>query len=1390
MAGNLIGVPIPSLDWKSANLPDEFRKFKRSCEFIFKGPLKDETEEVKVQYLLMWVGPDGADIRDSWQLATADESKLNIHWQKFESYVRPKSNFRVARFQLRALKQDTGETIDSFLTRAKVILAQCNYSNPQEMLLDTLISGVNSETVQRKLIGKDESLTVDKALDIIRTFESTQSQMSDIQDTRKVHALSKSSGGQYKPSPKATNRQPFKSGICWNCGNPHGRNDNCPAADVVCHDCGKVGHFGKMCLSKNNPSNPWPRQKTGRKGHKKFDKRKVHEVVEEGQPSDEGDGGFGFDMIMVDSADTDDVTNTEHHDSITIESVSSDIIRRDQAFANIGVNKSNETVTVKCKIDTGAQSNVMPVHVFGQLFPQQMQDGTPIGLTKTGHVLSAYGGARIRQYGICNLTCEHDGSRTKLPFFVTDAPGHTMLGLRASMELGLVTLNCQTRCITCHDTSDIEAVISQHPDPKHPSHTPYGAKNGDAKQDVLEREPECFTFDGVGTLPGSHHMTLKADAESRIHPPNRIPEALRDPFKKELNRMVKGDIVRKVDEPTDWVSNVVCVTKSNGQLRICLDPKDLNRALKREHHYTPTLDDILPRLSKAKVFSILDARCGYWNVKLDKESQLLTTFNTPFGRYCFKRLPFGVISAQDVFQKKMDTVIEGLESAASISDDVLVWGDDESDHDNNLYDTLQQSKKNGVLYNIAKCHIKQPQIKFYGNIISKDGMAPDPQKVNAIANMPVPTSKQELRSVLGMVNYLSRFTPNLAHMTSPLRELTKDDVDYQWLPEHETAFKNVKDIISSTDVLAFFDGTKAVTVQTDASMKGLGATLLQEGRPVAYASKSLSAAESNYSNIEREMLGVVFGLTRFHHYVYARKVRVETDHKPLESISKKNLSQAPPRLQRMLLKIQPYDYEIKYVPGKDIPVADALSRSPLPDSVEIPDMNVIVHEVVNTSESRLEQIRRMTSKDPALETLKSVIQSGWPDTRDKCPSETHEYWNYRDELGVHDGVIVKGHRIVIPKCLQPEVLQLLHAGHQGIVKCRLRARNTVFWCGINKHIDDMIQQCSACQHNQSSQQQEPLMQLESQEPWQVVGTDLFHWNRQDYLLVVDYYSNFPIVRKLSSTNSVSVVNSLRSIFAEYCVPETLISDNGPQYSSSNFAQFAKKYGFKHITSSPHYPQSNGKSERFVGVVKKTLQKALESGEDAHMAMLCLRTTPIGPRLPSPAELIFGRKVRSNLPVKSIAERDEDLQKDLRELRSKAMESYDSHSKPLADLKPGQSVRVQDPITKRWKPATIEAREPEPRSYLVKHENGAIHRRNRRHIRTTGETFHANGEEEIPTDIPEDTKRDVPAASQTETAPGMSSTTGSPAHHPEEQPPGQPYVTRYGRTVKPRKILDL
>lgn len=681
----------------------------------------------------------------------------------------------------------------------------------------------------------------------------------------------------------------------------------------------------------------------------------------------------------------------------------------------------------------------------------------------------------------------------------------------------------------------------------------------------------------------------------------------------------------------------------------------------------------------------------------------------------------GIKSAPEVYQRRMEQVFEGLPGVKVIMDDILLHGHGDKEHDTHLRAVLQRSRDNNLRLNKSKCHIGQEEVKFHGHVFTKDGLKTDPEKVRAVAEMPRPTDKAGVQRLLGMLNYVSKFIPNMSDLTAPLRQLILQEVEWHWHEQQEQSFKAIKETLAAAPVLAYYNAKEELTLQVDASSTGLGAALIQGGRPVAYASKALTPTQQGYAQIEKELLAIVFGCAKFAEYVVGRDTTVETDHKPLEAIMKKPLHTAPLRLQRMLVQLQRYPgITLVYKRGISLHLADALSRAYLNEplqNVELLDLNLVEHMI---SDTQLTRFAEATKEDEELSELHQVILSGWPTARSQVPVKLEKYWNYREELTLAQGVILKGQKILVPGSLRGEMLEKLHEGHLGITKTLMRAREVLFWPGMSADVTEKIKQCSVCLESRPSQQPEPLKSHEIPPlPWAKVGTDLMYKNGRNYIITIDYYSKWPEVTLLNAMTSNAVINALKSQFARYGVPSVLVSDNGPCYSSEKFKQFAQEWYFQHITSSPGYPKSNGQSEKTVQTVKAMLEKA----DDPYKALLSYRTTPLDEVNLSPAQLLMGRRLRTSIPVlkkmlKPQGHDPEDVLPKLKERQRKQKLKHDKSTKELPQLKEGEIVRVRE--GKKWKPGRITQVLPLPRSYKVETENGE-YRRNRKHLLKTGET---------------------------------------------------------------------
>ena len=1342
------GVPAPKMDWEGSNLPENWKKFQAHVELIFKGPLKEKDEEIKVTYLLLWVGDKGREIRNTWtDLSVDDAKKLEPHYTRFKAHVQPKLNPIFARFKFNNESQGIS-TVEQFVTRLRVLAEDCNYGeNREEMIRDRIVFGTSSQKVREKLITEGEKLTLTKAVQIAQSHEYSQQQLKTMsagqgpgQEVHAIRGAHRQSGtdsrrGNNHSRGRGNNRHPVsrdregKSQTrqeCDKCGYEHSRDAKCPAKGKQCKICSKWNHFASKCHAK---------------------KATCNEVQALPEQSD-SDSEFFIDTIE---------TNANN----------------DQAFCQIQIISAKKSI--KFKLDTGSQANILPKHTFDLL-----------GLSKSPRCsdqkLSAYSSHPLHSLGCIDLMCSYRGQSQMITFHVVRTNSSPILGMKACLDFELIKL-----VYSCHEDTPPASTVEVSDKPMNTAQ-------------VLAEFPTVFQ--GVGLFPGECNIHTDPDIVPVVQPPRRVPIALQDRLKLELERMETQGIICKVTEPSRWVSSLVVVEKPNSdKLRICLDPKDLNKAILRPYYPMKTLEDVLPQLSKAKFFTKLDAKSGYWTIKLSEASSYLTTFNTPFGRFRYLRLPFGLKSSQDIFQRKIDECYEGIDGVVALVDDILVYGQTREEHDRILRSVLTRSQEKGIKLNKDKLEVGVTRVKYFGHLLTTDGVGPDPDKVSAIIEMKPPNNKSELETLLGMVTYLAKFAPNLSEITSPLRTLLVKDVEFCWDDPQKQAFRKVKEVITKSPVLAYFDPQKVTTLQCDASKYGLGATLMQEGQPIAFASKSLTQSETQYAQIEKEMFAIVFGCKRFHQYIYGHKVRVETDHKPLVPIFKKPLFAAPPRLQRMLLQVQGYDLDVNYVPGKEIPVADTLSRNFVADT--FPDlskgMEAHIHSVMTNlpiSDRKLQEIKNESDNDEQFQLLREVILQGWPESRRDCPPSIQEYWNHRDELSINDGIILKCEKVLIPHSLRSKILDCIHQGHMGIEKCIRRARSSVFWPKISSDITRLVSNCDICQTHRQSNTKEPLKPHPIPDyPWQAVATDLFSWDSKDFLIVADYYSRYFDIVQLRDTKSTTIIRKLRSLFAKFGIPTKVMSDNGPQYSSQEFADFAKQYDFVHNTSSPRHPQSNGLAEKYVQIAKRILEKSKSDGRDPLLGILEYRTTPLDIGF-SPAELLQGRQLRSVLPAVSSQLLPKSIDHNkvkvmLQQSHEQQKGYFDKHSKPLAPIDVGDKVRFQQD-NKIWKPAQV-LEKVDDRSYIVNAPNGGIYRRNRRHLMKTAESRETP---DVTCNDPAfsvfvDSQSNIKSLESVQPSP-LSTTTSEvpPPQNLDFDTKNTPYVTRSGRVCIPKVIKSM
>jgi hypothetical protein len=762
--GDLSGIEPPRMDWPSQDLTGALQAFKQYCTLIFAGPLSEKSKEDQVTYILIWIGQEGLRMFNSWAVSQDDQKDPVKIWEHFEKHIAPKSNFRLNRFQLQKYRQSTTESIDEFMTKCKLQALKCKFKDTEqdERLIEQLIIGTRHKKVQEILLEKDDKFKLDDAIDIARTREATQAHIEQIGvDSGVVHSVRHSRYNKQTPPAhsqynKQSNNSYHKS--CRNCGGSHAYN-KCPAYGATCEKCGKVNHWQAVCLSaptgasanSASASNYNSRSRTSSKrgrphGYRSVspspNRKQFNEINEQQRHRREPSLDESFDTLNFGTIDVNEGTGND---------------TRDEVFATVDItleNKPRTPATLKVKVDTGAQGNILPIRIYRRMYPENLDsDGFPkhgSTVTRTT-ILTAYNGTNIAQFGTVKIPCQYQDKSSNAEFYVADSEGPAIMGLPTSRELKLVILNCTiNRSVSSDGAVDSVAPIN-------------------SKDDLVKLYPDRFK--GIGSFKGTFHITLDPSVPPVVHAPRRCPIHLRDELKYELEEMENIGVITKVTEPTDWVSSLAYSRKANGKLRICLDPKDLNMAIKRPHYKTPTLEEITHKFAGATVFSKLDARHGYWSISLDEESSRLTTFNSPFGRYCFRRLPFGLNMSQDVFQERMDQILELCPGTTGIADDVAVFGTTQADHDRNVHNLLHVAREHGLVFNIDKCEINKPSTKFFGLVYDANGVHPDPDKVRDIKEMEAPTDAKKLQEFLGIVTYMSPFLPHLSQLTAPLRGL-------------------------------------------------------------------------------------------------------------------------------------------------------------------------------------------------------------------------------------------------------------------------------------------------------------------------------------------------------------------------------------------------------------------------------------------------------------------------------------------------------------------------------------------------------------------------------------------------------------------------------------------
>ena len=1140
----------------------------------------------------------------------------------FADHFKQSTNQTLASHRFRKMTQEENESFETFCIRIKRESKNCNFKCGDDctvidtMVKDQILFGTRDTEVRKSALKEDWDLNT--LLKKGRAMEAStlgaaaikQEPPEEVRRTKPGKYSRKStlydrSGGSVRKKDAPTSKHGKTHQQCKACSHPRcDGGKNCRGRKVTCFGCGLVGHYmgAELCKEKDKRS-----RRSRRVDQSSSDSEK--------EPSDS------------ESTQPDSSTEDEHHHESERRGKEEKIgrifaklstIRRigRRRHPNIRRTKSRYTVNVIIKerkvpvfCDTGAD-----VCIMSEAHAKRLR----LDIVPTDMVIRPYGSKSQRCVGETCCTVMFGSQVANTRFYVLRAKVETLLSGTVSEELGIITL---------HPTGAAEILKT--------------SSTSKMKSRVLATYPTIFK--GTGTLKNHKVKFFIDDQVPPVFQPARpIPFHLREKMGRELEKMEKEDIIEPHHGPAPWVSNVVMTPKDDGGLRITIDMRQANKAIKQTNLPIPRPEEISSLLSGYKVYSKLDFRSAFHQLEIDEESRALTVFHANGRLMRYKRLTMGTSPASGELNKALRPIFQDIKDAHVIQDDLIVGGETQEQHDRVLDEVCQKIEKIGMTLNPEKCIISASEIPWWGMIISNNGVSPDPSKVAALKHMTPPATKDEVKSLFCMLQSNKNFIPHLARKTIHIRNLLKKETEFAWTESCHKEFKQIKEKFSQDILLRHFDPELETEIHVDAHQSGLSAILMQVDKKgdknmVGVASRATTVVEARYPQIDLESLAVDFGLRRYRFYIAGGpQVAVITDHKPLRSIFK-NMRKGSVRSERIKLRHQDIDYTVIWEKGATN-AADYLSRHAMPLKhlpADIEDETKELEKTVwflqyspYTEAVSITQLIEQTKKDPLLSSLKKYIRKGY---LPKPKRKLRAYAKVWDQLTILDsGLIMKGEKIVLPKTMIKAAIEKAHqGGHPGMTTMKRRLR-THFWCPrLNEEVQGVVKSCKECAMFTPKNRKNPLQphRLEEFNAWEKLSVDLFGPmpDQRHIIVAQDMVSKFPAAKIIGKTDATHVTNALREFYTAYGTPMVHRTDNGPPFNSKEFAKFSEQHAIHHETSAPYHPQANP-VEAIMKPLGKCMKAAHSQGSNKNEALgewlASYRATPHSATGLAPGDVLF------------------------------------------------------------------------------------------------------------------------------------------------------------------------